>query len=84
MVFFILQSNYAHNLVKKFGLDNTRQVSTPIGVNTKLSNDDGEAVDQHLYPSMVGGLLYLTSSHRDLSYSVDVCGSFNLYLKSHI
>lgn len=71
--------------MKKFSLENTRQVSTPIGINTKLSKDDeGEAVDQHLFHRMIGGLLYLTSSHHDLSYSVRVCLGFNLHLKSHV
>ena len=71
---FILQSKYARNLVKRFGLDASKPAKTPMGTTVKLSKDEnGKKVDPTLYRSMIGSLLYLTASRPDISYSVGVC-----------
>ena len=71
---FISQSKYARNLLKKFGLENAHHKRTPIGTNSKITHDEaGISVDQSLYCSMIGSLLYLTASRPDLCYSVNVC-----------
>ena len=68
------QSKYAKNLVKKFGLEFASSVRTPMSPNVKLIVDLlGKSVDSSLYRSMIGSLLYLTSSRPDISYSVGVC-----------
>ena len=54
---FISQSKYARNIVKKFGLEKTRHMRTPMGTNEKLIKDDnGVSVDSSLYRSMIGSL----------------------------
>ena len=74
---FISQSKYARNLVKKFGLQGAQHKRTPIGTHIKLTKDEeGIPVDQSLYRSMIGSLLYLTASRPDLCYSVGVCARF--------
>ena len=46
-------------------------------VDAKLTNDSsGESVDVILYRSMIGCLLYLTTSRPDVSFSVGVCSRF--------
>ena len=66
--------DYAKNLVKKFGLEFASSVRTPMSPNVKLIVDLlGKSVDSSLYRSMIGSLLYLTSSRPDISYSVGVC-----------
>ena len=71
---FLSQSKYAKNLVKKFGLESTSSVRTPMSPNVKLTTDLlGKSVDSSLYRSMIGSLLYLTTSRLDISYSVGVC-----------
>ena len=56
---FICQSKYAKNLVKKFGLETSKCLKTPMGTNDKLSKDDnGVSVDPTLFRSMIGSLLY--------------------------
>ncbi|XP_065622036.1 uncharacterized mitochondrial protein AtMg00810-like [Quercus suber] len=71
---FLSQSKYAKNLVKKFGLESTSSVRTPIRPNVKLTVDLlGKNVDPSLYRSMIGSLLYLTASKPNISYSVGVC-----------
>jgi len=47
---------------------------TPMSKASKLSKDErGQTVDQKLYRSMIGSLLYLTTSRPDLCHSVYVC-----------
>ena len=71
---FLSQSKYAKNLVKKFGLESASSVRTPMSPNVKITVDLlGKSVDSSLYRSMIGSLLYLTSSRLDISYSVGVC-----------
>ena len=83
---FISQSKYARNLVKKFGLQRAQHKRTPIGTHTKLTKDEGRiSVDQSLFKSMIGSLLYLTTSRPDLCYSVGVCARLQANPKeSHI
>ena len=74
---FLSQSKYAKNLVKKFGLESTRSVRTPMSLNVKLTIDLlGKSVDSSLYRSMVGSILYLTANRLDISYSVGVCARY--------
>jgi len=71
---FISQSKYAKNIVKKFGVDNSSHKRTPATTHLKLSKDEnGVAVDQSLYISMSGSLLYLTTSRPDITFAVRVC-----------
>ena len=70
---FISQSMYARNIVKKFGLEKTRHMRTPMGTNEKLIKDDsGVSIDSSLYHSMIGSLLYLIASRHDICFSVGV------------
>ena len=71
---FLSQSKYAKNLVKKFGLESTSSIRTPMSPNVKLTVDLlGKNVDSSLYRSVIGSLLYLTASRPDISYNVGVC-----------
>jgi hypothetical protein len=52
--------------MKKFNMAELKQVSTPMSSTTPLGPDeDGEAVDQREYKSMIGSLLYLTATRPD-------------------
>ena len=54
---FISQSKYAKNLVKKFGMNSTKHLKTPMRTNEKLSKDEnGVPIDPTLYRSMIGSL----------------------------
>ena len=79
---YINQAKYARNLIKRFGLDNAAHARTPMAKNAKLTNDpSGESVDVTLYRSMIGCLLYLTTSRPDIAFSVVFVLDFNLILK---
>ena len=74
---FLSQYKYAKNLVKKFGLESASSVKTPMSPNVELTTELlGKSVDPSLYKSMIGSLLYLTTSKPDISYSVGVCARY--------
>ena len=73
----MLFRSYAKNLVKKFGLESTSLVRTPMSPNVKLIIDLlGKTIDFSFYRSMIGSLLYLIASRPDISYSVGVCARY--------
>ncbi|XP_050896247.1 uncharacterized mitochondrial protein AtMg00810-like [Lathyrus oleraceus] len=83
---FLCQSKYAKNIVKKFGLENASHKRTPAPTHLKLSKDEkGISVDQSLYRSMIGSLLYLTTSRPNITFVVGVCDIYQAEPKvSHI
>ncbi|GKF07415.1 hypothetical protein Tco_0041639, partial [Tanacetum coccineum] len=60
--------------------------STPIETNKAIAKDkEGEDVDVYLYRSMIGSLMYLTSSRPDIMFSVCACSRFQVQPKvSHM
>ncbi|GJW63327.1 putative ribonuclease H-like domain-containing protein [Tanacetum coccineum] len=57
--------------------------STPMETHKPLLKDaDGEDVDEHLYRSMIGSLMYLTSSRPDIMFAVCACARFQVNPKS--
>ncbi|CAJ2661762.1 unnamed protein product [Trifolium pratense] len=72
---FISQEKYARNIVKKFGMEVGSHKRTP--AHLKLTKDEkGIDVDQSLYRSMIGSLLYLTASIPDIMFAVGVCARY--------
>nr|GEU66391.1 ribonuclease H-like domain-containing protein [Tanacetum cinerariifolium] len=58
---------YVAKILRKFGLTDGKSASTPIDTEKPLLKDlDGEDVDVHIYRSMIGSLMYLTSSRPDI------------------
>nr|GEW03165.1 hypothetical protein [Tanacetum cinerariifolium] len=62
------------------------EVSTPMETHKPLSKDpDGTDVDVHLYRSMIGSLMCLTSSRPDIMFVVCACSRFQVQPKvSHM
>nr|GEX52119.1 hypothetical protein [Tanacetum cinerariifolium] len=60
--------------------------STPIDTEKPLLKDpDGDDVDVHTYRSMIGSLMYLTSSRPDIMFEVCACARFQVTPKaSHL
>ncbi|CAM8890065.1 unnamed protein product [Rhodiola kirilowii] len=83
---FISHSKYAKNLIKKFDLEKASHKRTPAVTHLKITKDDDVTnVDQTLYRSMIGSLLYLTASRPDIAYVVGVCARYHANLKeSHL
>ena len=56
---------------------NVKLIKTPMPTNGHLDLDEGgNTVDQTLYRSMIGSLLYLTASRPDIMFSVCMCARF--------
>ena len=52
-------------------------MSTPMTTNEKLSKDDNfEKIDEGLYRSLIGSLLYLTASRLDILFAISVLSRF--------
>jgi hypothetical protein len=81
---FISQIKYTHDLLKKFGMDKVKPIKTPMGTNDHLDLDmGGKPVDQKLYRSMIGSLLYLCASRPDIMLSVCMCIRFQATPKEY-
>ncbi|GJW77813.1 uncharacterized mitochondrial protein-like protein [Tanacetum coccineum] len=83
---FISQDKYVVEILKKFGFTEVKTASTPMETQKPLLKDeDGEEVDVHMYRSMIGSLMYLTSSRPDIMFAVCACARYQVNLKvSHL
>ena len=74
---FVSQGKYIKDMLKKFGMDDAKAISTPIGTSESLDSDASDnMVDQKMYRSMIGSLLYVTASRPDVMFSVCMCARF--------
>ncbi|GJU45528.1 retrovirus-related pol polyprotein from transposon TNT 1-94 [Tanacetum coccineum] len=59
---FFNQSKYIKEMLKKFGLEDSKPTKTPMLTEIKLTKDDeADTVDSTKYRGMIGSLLYLTA-----------------------
>ena len=74
------------DLLKRFGIKNTKIKSTPMNSTIKLDKDEkGKKVDIKTYRGVIGSLLYLTTSRPDIIFSVYLCERFQSSSKeSHL
>nr|GEU45804.1 hypothetical protein [Tanacetum cinerariifolium] len=73
---FINQAKYTLEILHKHGMDKGQSIGTPMATKPKLdANLSGNQVDQTDYRSMIGSLMYLTSSRPDI---VQADSSFDL------
>ncbi|GJV41135.1 retrovirus-related pol polyprotein from transposon TNT 1-94 [Tanacetum coccineum] len=74
---FINQSKYALESLKKYGMESSDPVDTPMVEKSKLDEDtQGKAIDPTHYRGMVGTLMYLTASRPDLTFVVCMCARY--------
>ena len=74
---FISQTKYIKEMMKKFQMKDSKPMSTPMVTGCKLSlEDDAPKVDQTMYRSMVGSLLYWTTTRLDIMQVVGLVGRF--------
>ncbi|GJY06260.1 putative ribonuclease H-like domain-containing protein [Tanacetum coccineum] len=76
---FISQDKYVNEILNKFGFSDVKTTSTPMETHkTKLKDVDGKYVDEHLYRSMIGSLMYLTYSRPNIMFAVCACARFQV------
>ena len=77
---WIGQPAYAETILKKFGMDQAKPVSTPVSTGIKFVNatEDDECIDQQVYQSGIGSLLYLSvGTGPDLTFAVSHLAKFS-------
>lgn len=82
------QEKYTQDILQRFGMWNSKPVSTPSDVNQKLSATmcaEGEEIDNIPYQEAVGSLLYLAQGTRpDIAFAVNDVSRFNAkHAKAH-
>ncbi|GJU14954.1 retrovirus-related pol polyprotein from transposon TNT 1-94 [Tanacetum coccineum] len=74
---FLNQSKYIKEMLKKFGLEYSKPMKTPMSSDTKLTKDEEcESVDSTKYRGMIGSLLCLTASRPNIMFSICLCARF--------
>jgi hypothetical protein len=74
---FVHQAKYTKVIVRKFKMEDSKAMATPMSTTTTLDADDeGEYMDQKEYRSMIGSLFYLTATRPDIQFSVCLCARF--------
>ncbi|GJV83840.1 uncharacterized mitochondrial protein-like protein [Tanacetum coccineum] len=83
---FISQDKYVTEILKKFSFTDVKTASTPMETHKPLLKDEnGEDIDKHMYRSMIGSLMYLTSSRPDIMFVVCACARYQVNPKvSHL
>ncbi|GJZ53640.1 putative ribonuclease H-like domain-containing protein [Tanacetum coccineum] len=80
---FLSQDKYVYDILQKFGYSSVKSASTPMEIHKPLTKDEnGPDVDVHLYRSMIGSLMYLTSSRPDIMFVVCACSRFQVQPKA--
>jgi hypothetical protein len=74
---FISQTKYNQDILNKFGMKDAKPIKTPMGTNGHLDLDTGgKSIDQKVYRSMIGSLLYLCASRSVNMLYVWMCARF--------
>ena len=89
---YINQTKYMKELLKKFKMDDAKQMRTPMHPTIVLRLDEElKKVDEKTYRGMMGSLMYLTASKPEITFNVCLCASFqkeprevNLFSVKHI
>ncbi|GJZ77800.1 hypothetical protein Tco_0642472 [Tanacetum coccineum] len=81
-----LQDKYMDEILRKFNYIDVKSASTLVDLEKPLVKDvDGTDVDEHLYRSMIGSLMYLITSRTYIMFVVCACARFQVTPKaSHL
>jgi hypothetical protein len=75
---FLCQTKYVKDMLKRFDMADSKPIKTPMALNGHLDlNEEGKSVDQKVFRSMIGFLLYLCASRPDIMLSVCMCARFH-------
>jgi hypothetical protein len=76
---FLSQTKFTHEILKKFGMDKAKPINTPMGTNGHLDLDmGGKSVDQKVYRSIIGSLLYLCVSRPNIMLRICMRETFQV------
>ena len=73
----VCQTKYCRELLKRFGMNDSKSIDTPMPTNGNLDKDEhGKCVDVKKFRGMIGSLLYLSASRPDIMFSVCMCARY--------
>ena len=74
---FLNQGKYTVEILKRFGMLDCKDMTTPMTTNLKLLNDDtSETADATLYRKIIGSLMYLTNTLPDVCFVVNTLSQY--------
>nr|GEZ19363.1 retrovirus-related Pol polyprotein from transposon TNT 1-94 [Tanacetum cinerariifolium] len=74
---FINQSKYVLEILKKYGMESCDPFGTPMEIKDKIDLDQNVTpIDATKYRSMIGALMYLTSSRPDIVHATCLCARY--------
>ncbi|KAL0381449.1 UNVERIFIED_CONTAM: Retrovirus-related Pol polyprotein from transposon RE2 [Sesamum angustifolium] len=74
---FICQRKYTETLLKKFKMESCKTVTAPLVTGEKYQKEDGsQKVDDSMYRSLIGSLLYLTATRPDIMFATSLLSRF--------
>ncbi|XP_071694770.1 uncharacterized mitochondrial protein AtMg00810-like [Rutidosis leptorrhynchoides] len=75
--YLISQRGYARSLLKRFNMEESKPMTTPMEPNLKMKKGQGkELKDAKLFRQLVGSLIYLTITRLEIAYSVGIVSQF--------
>ncbi|XP_039118834.1 uncharacterized mitochondrial protein AtMg00810-like [Dioscorea cayenensis subsp. rotundata] len=78
----VCQTKYAEDLLKRFGMHNSRSYPTPLNVREKFQfGDSSGKADEEKYHCMIGGLLYHT--RPNLMFAVSLASRYLHHPSKH-
>jgi len=79
---FLSQTKYYKDIMKKFEMENCKEVATPMSTSYYMDVDLAErSVDQTNFKGLIGSLLYLIASKPNIMFVVCLCARFQSNLK---
>jgi hypothetical protein len=76
---FLSQGKYTVDILRKFGMDKSKPMATPMEMNLKKlreSTSDSDLVDPTMYRQLIGSLMYLVNSRPDICFAVNTLSQF--------
>eukprot|EP00253_Pinus_taeda_P030210 PITA_30210 len=74
---FISQEKFVAYILERFNIQNSKPAPTPTAMGLKLSKEDCKNnANSALYKSMIGNLMYLTTTWPDIMYEVSLVSRF--------
>jgi hypothetical protein len=74
---FLCQTKYVKDMLKRFDMADSKPIKTPMALNGHLDlNEEGKSVDQKVFRSMIGSLLYLCAYRPHIMLSVCMYARF--------
>ena len=74
---FLCQEKYANEILKKFNMEGCKPTAIPMNQKEKFCKEDGaEKVDEKLYRSLIGCLMYLSASRPHILHALSLLSRY--------